>query len=75
MIEIIKSTGAENGFFTKWAGFQADANAQNMGFAKLNQTLGQVPQLISLLTSNLILFMRVRLHNAELVNNGNYFGF
>ena len=61
MIETIKSTGAENGFFTRWAGFQADANAQTVKFAKLNQTLGQVPQLVTLLTSNLILFMGVRL--------------
>ncbi|MBQ7154319.1 MAG: ATP-binding cassette domain-containing protein [Synergistaceae bacterium] len=61
MIETIKSAGAENGFFTRWAGFQANANNQAVKFAKLNQTLGQVPPLVSLLMSNLILFLGVRL--------------
>ncbi|MBR6900763.1 MAG: ATP-binding cassette domain-containing protein [Synergistaceae bacterium] len=59
MIETIKSAGAENGFFMRWAGYQANANAQAVKFAKLNLTLGQVPQLLSLLTSNLILFLGV----------------
>ncbi len=61
MIETIKSAGAENGFFTRWAGFQANANNQAVRFAKLNQTLGQIPPLVSLLMSNLILFLGVRL--------------
>lgn len=61
MIETIKSAGAENGFFTRWAGFQANANNQAVKFAKLNQTLGQIPPLVSLLMSNLILFLGVRL--------------
>lgn len=61
MIEMIKSAGAENGFFMQWSGYQANANTQAVKFAKLNQTLAQVPQLLSLLTSNLILFLGVRL--------------
>ena len=61
MIETIKSAGAENGFFTRWAGFQANANNQAVKFARLNQTLGQIPPLVSLLMSNLILFLGVRL--------------
>ncbi len=61
MIETIKSAGAENGFFTRWAGFQANANNQAVQFMKLNQTLGQIPPLVSLLMSNLILFLGVRL--------------
>ena len=61
MIETIKSAGAENGFFTRWAGFQANANMQTVKFAKLNSFLGQVPMLLSMLASNIILFMGVRL--------------
>ena len=61
MIETIKSAGAENGFFMQWAGHQANANAQAVKFDKLNHTLGQIPQLLSLLTSNIILFLGVRL--------------
>lgn len=61
MIETIKSAGAENGFFANWAGYQANANAQQVKFAKLNQTLGQLPQLLSMFTSNLIAFLGVLL--------------
>lgn len=61
MIETIKSAGAENGFFTRWAGFQANANIQTVKFAKLNSFLGQLPFLLSMLASNIILFMGVRL--------------
>ena len=61
MIETIKSAGAENGFFARWAGFQANAFAQTAKYAKLDQTLGQLPALLSLITSNIILFLGVRL--------------
>ena len=61
MIETIKSSGAENGFFTHWAGFQANANNQAVKFAKLNQTLGQIPPLVYMLMSNLTLFFGIRL--------------
>ena len=61
MIETIKSAGAENGFFSRWAGVQANAFTQAVKYAKLDQTLGQLPVLLSLLTSNLILFLGVRL--------------
>ena len=61
MIETIKSAGAENGFFSRWAGFQANANIQTVKFAKLNTTLGQLPLLLSMLASNIILFLAVRL--------------
>ena len=61
MIETIKSSGAENGFFARWAGFQANSTAQRVKFEKLNQTLGQVPGLLNLLSANLILFFGIRL--------------
>ncbi|MCR5410754.1 MAG: NHLP family bacteriocin export ABC transporter peptidase/permease/ATPase subunit [Lachnospiraceae bacterium] len=59
LIETLKAAGAENGFFEKWAGFQASVNAQEMKFVKLNQYLGSLPALISALTSNFILISGV----------------
>ena len=61
MIETIKSSGAENGFFERWAGFQANAFRQTAKYTKLDQTIGQLPALLSLFSSNLILFLGIRL--------------
>ncbi len=47
MIESIKASGAENGYFEKWAGYQAGVNTQNVRFARVNQLLGALPGLIS----------------------------
>lgn len=43
MIETIKASGAENGFFQKWAGYQASVNAQEVKSARMNSYLGMVP--------------------------------
>jgi NHLM bacteriocin system ABC transporter peptidase/ATP-binding protein len=43
MIETIKASGAENGYFERWAGFQAAVNSSTVKFALLNQYLGAVP--------------------------------
>lgn len=55
MIETIKSSGAEDGYFQKWAGYQASVNTQKVRFARLNQYLGTVPSLVSSLTNTLVL--------------------
>ena len=47
MIETIKASGAENGFFEKWSGYQASVNTQNVRFIKLDRYLGVVPSIIS----------------------------
>ena len=39
MIETIKASGAENGYFERWAGFQASVNSSSVKFALLNQYL------------------------------------
>ena len=61
MIETIKSSGAEGGYFSRWAGFAANVAACLVKFDKLNQTLGQLPALLNMLASNLILFLGIRL--------------
>lgn len=59
MIETIKASGAENGYFKKWAGYQASVNAQQVKFLKLNQYLGMIPQFVSSLANNIVLFLGV----------------
>lgn len=59
MIETIKSSGAENGFFEKWAGYQASVNSQKIKYAKINQYLGMIPSVISTLTGIAVLMLGV----------------
>jgi len=67
MIETIKASGAENGFFEKWAGYQASVNVQTVKFAALDQYLGIIPQLIASLTDTIVLSLGV-----YLVMNGEF---
>ena len=45
VIETIKSSGAEKGYFRRLAGYQASVNTQQMKYARLNQWLGIIPDL------------------------------
>jgi ABC-type bacteriocin/lantibiotic exporter with double-glycine peptidase domain len=47
MIETIKASGAENGFFEMWAGYQASVNTQNVRFERINLFLGMLPGMIA----------------------------
>ena len=47
MIETIKSSGAENGFFQKWAGYQASVNTQTVKVNKTNLLIGKIPTLLA----------------------------
>ena len=47
MIETIKSSGAENGFFQKWAGYQASVNTQTVKVNKTNMLVGKIPMLLT----------------------------
>ena len=51
MIETIKASGAENGFFNKWAGYQASANSGSVAFSKVNYYIGLIPTIVSSLAS------------------------
>ena len=59
MIESLKATGAEKGFFTKWAGIQANANFQQIKFSKSDVYLSMIPLFITTLTGYLILLLGV----------------
>lgn len=59
MIETIKASGAENGFFERWAGYQASVNAQKVKYAKINQYLGMIPSVVSTITGIVVLTLGV----------------
>ena len=59
MIETIKASGAENGFFERWAGYQASVNAQKAKYAKINQYLGMIPSAVSTITGIVVLTLGV----------------
>lgn len=61
MIETIKASGAENGYFEKWSGYQASVNTQEVKFIRLNQYLGMLPGLISSLSNTAVLIIGVYL--------------
>lgn len=55
MIESIKASGAENGYFQKFSGLHASVNSQKIKLFKINQYLGNIPTLVNELTSTVIL--------------------
>ena len=61
MTETIKSSGAEDGFFRKWSGYQASVNTQQVKFKTMNSKFGIIPGFISTITNYAVLFLGVRL--------------
>ena len=61
MIETIKSSGAENGFFGRWAGYQASVNSQSVKFTRLNLFLGSLPMAITAIANLAVLGIGVML--------------
>ena len=59
MIETIKSSGAENGFFENWAGYKANVNNGEVKYTIVDSYLGMIPSIISALTSSLILVLGI----------------
>ncbi|MBR0413075.1 MAG: NHLP family bacteriocin export ABC transporter peptidase/permease/ATPase subunit [Eubacterium sp.] len=55
MIETIKAAGAESGYFERWAGYQASVNTQDVKYAKINQFLGVMPDIVSTMVNTLVL--------------------
>ena len=61
MIESIKASGSETGFFGRWAGYQASVNTQDVKFSQMNEYLGLLPQIVSTVTDVLVLCMGIAL--------------
>ena len=61
MVETIKSSGAENGYFEKWSGYQASVNSAKVRFSRLDAYLGSVPQFLVTLANTLVLVLGVYL--------------
>ena len=55
MAESIKASGAENGYFEKWAGYQAKVRRNQVELARMNVNLGLIPAIVSNLTNLLVL--------------------
>ncbi len=59
MMETIKAAGAENGYFERWAGYQASVNTQQMRYAKTDAYLGLIPSIVSVIRDAVFLFLGV----------------
>lgn len=61
MIETIKSSGAENGFFEKWSGYQASVNSSRVKSEKITQYLGAIPGILQGISDTAVLMVGVLL--------------
>ena len=59
MVETIKASGAENGYFQRWAGFQASVNRQNVRFGRLTRYLRILPTALSSMATALVMIIGV----------------
>ncbi len=59
MLETIKASGAENNFFGRWSGYQANMSNQLMKYEKVSQVLGSIPGTLIRISSVLILCLGV----------------
>ena len=61
MIETIKSTGAESGYFERWAGYYSKKNNAENEIFKFTQYLGQLPVFVKTIASLVTTFSAVYL--------------
>lgn len=57
MIETIKSTGAENGYFEKWSGVQALVNTADVNFQGKNAWFNEIPEFLQNASNIIVLFL------------------
>ena len=67
MIETIKASGAENGFFERWAGYQASVNASSVRVLRAERYLGLLQGISSKISE-----IAVLLAGAWLIMDGNF---
>lgn len=61
MIETIKSSGAEDGFYEKWSGLHAKVTEENIEFSHINVWIGRIPEILNIIANGLVLFIGVGL--------------
>ena len=61
MIETIKASGSENGYFERWSGFQASVNTQDSKFLRIDEYLGLLPAFVAELADIAVLGIGVYL--------------
>lgn len=61
MIETIKASGAENGYFQHWSGYQAGCQLQNEKFDRTDSYMGMIPDMISGLADTAVLILGIYL--------------
>ena len=59
MIETIKSNGAESAYFASWSEAQEGAVQGKLKMAKINQTLGLLPQIVTMIANYSVLILGV----------------
>ncbi len=59
MIETIKATGAENGIFSLWSGYQASLNSAVAMYTNINVYLGMIPALLTELANDAVLVLGI----------------
>ena len=59
MVETIKASGAENGYFERWAGFQASVNEGQARLSTINDYVGAIPEALTRLANIGVLVMGI----------------
>lgn len=59
MAETIKASGAEYGYFAKWAGYQASVSAQEVQAAKIDAYYGVIPAFFAVIADNVVLVIGI----------------
>lgn len=59
MIETIKASGAENGYFERWAGYSASVNTADVDYAKIDMIWGALPGIVNSVTSVAVISLGV----------------